>query len=105
MVEFLSLILPSWPLLIESNFLNQVDRLISLYMYSTSMLGIIGHFDLYFAMEQGVSHGFETIEFLHYFLWISCRQPPLRFAAEILLFVCPLASCIVVEGKAWSLIG
>lgn len=105
MIHVLTVLLPPWPLLVQSDFLNEVNGLISLYVYPSSLLGVVRHFDLDLAVEYGVSHWFETIQLLYYFFRVPWSQSPLWFTTQVFLFICALACRIIVKREAWSLVG
>lgn len=104
-IHLLPLFLALWFSLIEGDLLDEIYRLISLNVNSSPLFGVIWHFYLHFAVKNGISHWFETIQLLYYFLGIPWGHSVFRSAAQMFLFVGSLSCCIVVECKIWSLIG
>ena len=97
---FLSLFLIEWDLV------DQINGIISLNPYFSSLLRIIRHFQLLSLTPQDrVSHRFQAIQFLYNFLTWSVlhAHPTLGFTWKVLLFIGALTCCII-DSKTWSLI-
>jgi len=81
--------------------------MVSLYPYFSSLLRVVRHFQfLGLAAKYRVSHGFQTIQFLHNLFACSVlhTHPAFRFTRKILFFIGAFACCIIIQGKAGGLI-